>query len=310
MTSPSHPRGHEQIRAVFDVLDERMNGLGGDRYLTRLGTGGRWLEGPAYFPASRTLIFSDIPNDRLLRYDETTRRTSVFANQVGHHNGHSVDRAGRLLCAEHGNRRVSRVEVDGSITVIAEAYEGKRLNSPNDLVERSDGSIWFTDPAYGIDTDYEGYQAVPEQDGCHVYRADPDGSLTKIADDFARPNGIAFSLDERTLYVSDTAPDRKHVRAFSVADDGSLSGGDVIIECQAGVVDGFRVDDHDRLWCSAEDGVRIHAADGTLLARLEVPEVVANLTFGGPRRTDLYITATTSLYGIRVNVTGPNLLAR
>ena len=205
----------DPIRAEFEVLDERFRFFGGDHVLERLHTGCRWTEGPAYFPAGRYLVFSDIPNDRLLRWDETTGVVGVFLQPAGYANGHSVDRRGRLLSCEHGNRRVTRTEADGSVTVLADAYDGKRLNSPNDVVERADGSVWFTDPAYGIDSDYEGHRAESEIGGCHVYRIDPvTGQVAIVADDFDRPNGLAFSADERQLYITDS--ERDHIRLFSV----------------------------------------------------------------------------------------------
>ncbi len=303
VTADTHPHSPiVRIPARFESLDERFAPISGDPFLLRLFTGARWTEGPAYFPAGRYLIFSDAPNDRLLKYDETTGRTTVFAHPAGYHNGHAVDRRGRLLCCEHGARRVTRIEPDGSLTVLADSYRGRRLNSPNDIVEASDGSVWFTDPAYGIDTDYEGFAAEPELDGCHVFRISPDGELRQMTADFDRPNGLAFSLDERVLYVSDTA--RAHLRRFDVAPDGSLSGGEVFAECSAGAFDGFRLDGAGRLWCSSAEGVHVYHPDGTLLGKLHVPETVANLTFGGPKRTDLYLTATTSLYTIRLRVAG------
>ncbi len=294
-------RRPELIPTTFESFDSRMPSALGDRYLVKLFTGCRWTEGPAYFPAGRYLIFSDIPNDRILRYDELTGHTSVFQSPIGHHNGHSADRQGRLLSCEHGNRRVSRIEADGSTTVLADSYQGKRLNSPNDLVEKTDGSIWFTDPAYGIDSDYEGYAADSEIGACHVYRVVPGEQPVIVADDFDRPNGLAFSLDETKLYISDTG--RNHMRVFDV-DGDKLTGGEVFAECTNGCFDGFRLDGKGRIWTSAGDGVHVYHADGTLLGKLPVPEVVSNLTFGGPRRHDLFITATTSLYQFRMNVTG------
>jgi gluconolactonase len=292
----------DQVPARFEVLDDRFRGVGGDRWLRRLHTGCRWTEGGAYFPAGRYYVFSDIPNDRILRWDETTDVVGVFRHPSGYANGHTVDRRGRLVSCEHGNRRVTRTEPDGSLTVIADQFQGKRLNSPNDVVEASDGSIWFTDPAYGIDTDYEGYQAESEIGGCHVFRADPDGTVRIVSDDFARPNGLAFSADESVLYIADT--ERAHIRRFVVGEGGTLAGGEVLADCDAGSFDGIRLDSRGRLWAAAHDGLHCFDPDGTLLGKLHVPETVANLTFGGPRRNDLFICATTSVYTIRVNVTG------
>lgn len=293
----------ELIKAVFEVLDERFARVGGDEWMRRLHTGCRWTEGPAYFPAGRYLVFSDIPNERMLRYDEATGVVGVFRQPSGYANGHTVDRLGRLVSCEHGNRRVTRTEHDGSITVLASHYEGKRFNSPNDVVERADGSIWFTDPSYGIDSDYEGHKAVSEIGACHVYRVDPgDGSVRIVADDFLKPNGLAFSADETALYIVDTA--RKHIRGFAVSSGGTLSGGEVFATCDAGTFDGIRFDDAGRLWAAAHDGLHCFDPDGTLIGKLRVPEVVANLTFGGLKRNELYITATSSLYCVRVNING------
>jgi gluconolactonase len=293
----------ESIEARFEVLDERFAGYGGDAYLARLHTGGRWLEGPAYFAAGRYLVFSDIPDNQMLRYDETTGAVGVFRAPSGYSNGNTVDRQGRLVTCEHGSRRVTRTEPDGSITVLADRYQGKRFNSPNDVVERADGSIWFTDPSYGIDSDYEGYHSESEIGACNVYRIDPaSGEVRLVAGDFVRPNGLAFTLDERRLYIVDTR--RKHIRLFDVTDGGTLDGGDVFATCTAGSFDGMRLDHRGNVWVSAHDGVHVYAPDGTLIGKLPVPEIVSNLTFGGPRRNDLFVTATSTVYTLRVNVTG------
>ena len=293
----------ELIQTTLEVLDERFRAVKGDHWMQRLYTGCRWTEGPAYFPAGRYLVFSDIPNDRMLRYDETTGAVGVFRAPAGYTNGHTVDRQGRLISCEHGNRRVTRTEPDGSITVLADRYRGKRFNSPNDVVERADGTIWFTDPSYGIDSDYEGHQAPSEIGGCHVYRVTPEtGEVQLVADDFDRPNGLAFSLDERRLYISDSR--RGHLRVFDVAEDGTLSGGEIFATCDAGTFDGIRLDHAGRIWVAAHDGVHCFDPDGTLIGKLRLPEIAANLTFGGPKRNDMYITATSSLYAVRLTVTG------
>ena len=295
----------DEVKAEFVVLDERFARVNGDERIGRLHTGCRWTEGPAYFPAGRYLVFSDIPNDRVLRWDELTGVVGVFREPAGFHNGHTVDRQGRLVSCEHGDRRVTRTEHDGSTTVLAETFRGKRFNSPNDVVESSDGAIWFTDPSYGIDSDYEGHRAESEIGGCHVYRADPsDGSVTIVADDFDRPNGLAFSLDESLLYVTDTGADPSHIRVFRVA-GGKLSGGEVFAVSDAGGYDGIRVDATGRLWAAAHDGLHCFAQDGTRIGKLRIPEVCSNLTFGGPRRNDLFITASSSVYTLRVNFSGP-----
>ncbi|MFI5560412.1 SMP-30/gluconolactonase/LRE family protein [Amycolatopsis japonica] len=295
----------DMVKAQFELLDERFARVNGDEWMQRLHTGCRWTEGPAYFPAGRYLVFSDIPNDRVLRWDETTGAVGVFREPAGFHNGHTVDRQGRLVSCEQGGRRVTRTEHDGTTTVLAETYQGKRFNSPNDVVESSDGAIWFTDPSYGIDSDYEGHQAESEIGACHVYRVDPvDGSVRIVADDFSRPNGLAFSLDESLLYIADTRQNPSHIRVFSV-NDGRLSGGEVFATSDAGGFDGVRLDAAGRVWAAAHDGLHCFAPDGTRIGKLRVPEVCSNLTFGGPRRNDLFITASSSVYTLRVNFSGP-----
>ncbi|MCB8821200.1 SMP-30/gluconolactonase/LRE family protein [Microvirga rosea] len=293
------------------VLDERFRRLViSSARLEKLAEGFRWAEGPAYFPAGRYLVWSDIPNDRMMRLDETSGHVSVFRQPAAYSNGNTVDRQGRLVTCEHGNRRVTRTEHDGSITVLASHYGGKRLNSPNDVVVRSDGSIWFSDPAYGIDSDYEGHKAESEIGACHVYRVDPQtGAVTIAADDFVRPNGIAFSPDEKRLYVADTGATHvedgpRHIRVFDVDRDGKLTDGRVFAVCTAGLFDGFRLDEAGRIWTSAGDGVHCYDPDGTLIGKILVPEVVANVAFGGPKRNRLYICATTSLYAIMLPVNG------
>ena len=299
------------FRDVAVVLDERFEHLfKGSARLEKLAEGCRWSEGPAYFPAGRYLVWSDIPNDRMMRFDETSGTVSVFRYPAGHSNGNTVDRQGRLVTCEHGNRRVTRTEHDGSITVLASHYQGKRLNSPNDVVVKSDGSIWFTDPAYGIDSDYEGHKGESEVGACHVYRIDPhSGEVSIAADDFVRPNGIAFSPDETRLYVADTGATHvkdgpRHIRVFDVDAKGKLSGGKVFATCTQGLFDGFRLDEAGRIWTSAGDGVHCYDPDGTLIGKILVPETVANVVFGGPKRNRLYICATTSLYAILLPVNG------
>jgi gluconolactonase len=295
----------------YEVLDERFR-----RYVrmsARVETlyeGSRWAEGPAYFAAGRYLVWSDIPNDRMLRWDETTGTVGVFRAPAGYTNGNTVDREGRLVSCEHGARRVTRTEYDGSITVIADRYEGRRLNSPNDVVVASDGSVWFTDPTYGIDSDYEGYRAESEIGASNVYRVDPQtGACAVAADDFVRPNGLAFSPNERKLYVSDTGMTHvpggpRHIRVFEVAPGGALTGGEVFATCTEGMFDGFRADEAGRLWAGAGDGVHCYDEDGTLLGKVRVPETVANVAFGGPRRNRLFICATTSLYAVLLPFAG------
>jgi gluconolactonase len=297
----------DQEVATYEVLDDRFRPCAnGDVRIEKLHGGCRWAEGPVYVAAGRYLVWSDIPNDRMLRWDETTGSVGVFRQPAGYANGGTLDGAGRLVTCEHGNRRVTRTEHDGSLTVIADRYQGKRFNSPNDVVVRSDGSIWFTDPSYGIDSDYEGYLADSEIGACHVYRVDPStGAVRIVADDFVRPNGLAFSLDERRLYVADTRVN--HLRVFDVAGDGTLSGGTALATCTVGAFDGLRLDDAGRIWTSAGDGVHCYDPDGTLIGKVRVPETVANLVFGGQRRNHLFICATTSLYAILLSVTGAPL---
>jgi len=299
------------IRDVAVTLDERFRPLViPTARLEKLAEGCRWAEGPAYFPAGRYLVWSDVPNDRMLRYDETSEAVSVFRAPSGYSNGNTVDRRGRLVTCEHGTRRVTRTEHDGTVTVLASHCQGKRFNSPNDVVVKSDGSIWFTDPAYGIDSDYEGHKADSEIGGCHVYRIDPhSGDVSVMADDFVRPNGLAFSPDERLLYVADTgathvADGPRHIRVFDVNQDGRLSGGRIFATCTSGLFDGFRLDEAGRIWTSAGDGVHCYAPDGTLIGKILVPEAVANVVFGGVKRNRLFICATTSLYAILLPVNG------
>jgi gluconolactonase len=293
----------------FEVVDARFRKVALPYVnVDTLYTGCRWAEGPAWFAAGRYLVWSDIPNDRVLRFDETDGSVSVFIQPAMNSNGHTVDRQGRLVSCEHRSRCVSRIEVDGSRTVLADRYDGKRLNSPNDVVVKSDDSVWFTDPSYGIDSDYEGDAAQGEIGASNVYRIDPrNRRVTVVATDFAQPNGLAFSPDETLLYVSDTGLTHTpngphHVRRFDVSADGrSLSGGDVFTTCPKGLYDGFRVDTHGNLWLSAGDGVHCHAADGTLLGKVLIPEAVSNVCFGGAKLNRLFICATTSLYSVFLN---------
>lgn len=288
----------------YDTFDGRFGSLViGSAAIERLWTGGRWTEGPVYVPAAKALLWSDIPEDRVLRYDETSGAVSVFERPCGYHNGHTLDAFGRVIACEHGGRRVSRLGYDGRWETVVDRFGGKRLNSPNDVVVKSDGSIWFSDPSYGIDSDYEGHAAKSEIGACNVYRHDPEtGETTAVVTGIDRPNGLAFSPDESVLYVSNTSlSDRPAIHAFRVAENGQAVGeGRVFAISEAGFFDGFRLDLAGNLWTSSGDGVRVYAADGTLLGRINIPETVSNLCFGGPKRNRLYITATSSLYAVYV----------
>lgn len=296
--------------ADYEVLDEDFRRrIQLSASVEKLHGGCRWTEGPAYFPAHRCLIWSDIPNERMLRWNEADGSVSVFRSPSNYANGNTVDRQGRLVTCEHGGRRVTRTEHDGAITVLADRYLGKRFNSPNDVVVKSDGSIWFTDPTYGIDSDYEGHKAEAEQDGSHVYRIDPAGNVARVIDDFEKPNGIAFSPDEKFLYVADSGATHRldgprHIRRFAVRDDGTLSGGDVFASLTDSLFDGFRLDVDGRVWTSAGSDVHCYEPDGRLTGKIKIGEPVANLVFGGPKRNRLFICATSSLYSVLVGVNG------
>jgi gluconolactonase len=297
----------------FEILDPRFERLAlPNVHLETLYTGCRWAEGPAYFAAGRYLVWSDIPNDRVLRWDETDGSVSVFMQPAHHANGHTVDRLGRLVSCEHRGRCVSRIEFDGTRTVLVDRFEGRPLNSPNDVVVKSDGTVWFTDPTYGIDSEYEGDAAPSAIGASNVYRFDPQtGELAAVIVDMVKPNGLAFSPDERWLYVVDTGASHvpggpRHVRRYTLGDDGRsvAPGGPVLATAPVGLFDGLRVDVHGHLWLGAGDGVLCVAADGTVLGRIRVPEVVANVCFGGIKRNRLFICGTTSLYAIYLNTAG------
>jgi len=278
--------------------------------LETLWTGARWCEGPVYFAAGKYLLWSDIPNDRVMRWDETDGSVSVFQHPYGYHNGHTTDHEGRLVSCEHGGRAVSRIEHDGRRTVLADRFDGKKLNSPNDVVIKSDGSIWFSDPTYGIDSDYEGHAAQSEFGASQVYRCAPDGTMSVVVSDLVQPNGLAFSPDEKFLYVADTG--RTHVpdcapkiRRYAVASDGiNLESGADFAISDCGLFDGFRVDISGNIWTSAGDGVHCFSPEGELFGKILIPEVVSNVCFFGPNRNRLAICATTSVYSIYINTKG------
>jgi gluconolactonase len=295
---------------LYEVFDKRFKSLMiGIAHLDKLADGCIWAEGPVWFADGGYLLWSDIPNNRMLRWTAESG-VSTFRAESNNSNGNTRDRQGRLVTCEHLTRRVTRTEPDGSITVIADRHKGKRLNSPNDVVVKSDDSIWFTDPSYGIMTEFEGSRSEQEQGGCYVYRVDPkSGEIATVVEDFVKPNGLAFSPDEKILYVADSAASHDpnaphHIRAFDVVDGRKLANGRVFCDIKTGIPDGFRIDVSGNLWTSTHAGVECYAPDGALLGRINVPEIVANVTFGGKRRNRLFITATTSLYAVYVNTTG------
>ncbi len=279
----------------------------GNAPVKQLATGFDWVEGPVWFGDANCLLFSDIPNNKIMRWTPDAG-ISIYRQPSNFSNGHTRDLQGRLISCEHGTRRVTRTEYDGSITVIADSFEGKRFNSPNDVVVKSDGSIWFSDPHYGIMTNYEGFKAEQEIP-CNVYQISPDGqSIDAVITDMACPNGLAFSPDEKQLYVADTGAmfdenaDR-HIRCYDVA-NGSTSNGQHFHTVDAGASDGFRLDTDGNIWTSAADGVHCINPDGKLLGKILVPELVSNVCFGGRAKQQLFITATTSIYAVNLNRQG------
>ncbi|MEI2653957.1 MAG: SMP-30/gluconolactonase/LRE family protein [Microthrixaceae bacterium] len=276
----------------------------------RLCTGAVWSEGPVWIDERAELVWSDIPNNRMLAWS-AERGMRVYRAPSNFSNGNTLDREGRIVTCEHGRRCVSRTGTDHQVEVLVDRYRGGRLNSPNDVVVKSNGTIWFTDPPYGIISNHEGYAAPSEQgDRCYVFRFDPATGELRIAEDsFAKPNGLAFSPDERWLYVTDTSGSHDpggnhHLRRFAVTADDRLVDGTVFAVVAPGLPDGFRVDEAGRLFVSAEDGVQVFDPDGTLLGKLLIPERTANCEFGGPGRDVLYVTASTSLYRIALATRG------
>ena len=296
----------------YEIWDDRfLPCVDLEEQVQQIWTGGKWTEGPVYVPDNKCLIWSDIPNDRRLKWDEETGSVAQSRCGLGcYTNGSTLDRQGRVVACEHGTRSVTRIEHDGTTTTLARKFEGKRFNSPNDVVVKSDGSIWFTDPAYGLESDFDGAPPQRELDGEHVYRLDPEtGVIFRVRDDFACPNGLAFSPDEQTLYISDSGGNRHpsgehHIRSFKVLEHQILSGGEVFAECDNGFFDGFRLDIQGGIWTSAGDGVHCFHPDGTLLGKVLIPEVVSNLCFGGKKNSRLFITASTSVYAVSVTTTG------
>jgi len=297
-----------ELTSSFEVVDRRFRRLALPYiHVEKLYTGCRWAEGPAWFAAGRYLVWSDIPNDRMLRWDETDGSVSVFRQPSMNSNGHTVDLQGRLVSCEHLSRCVSRTEFDGKRTVLADRYDGRRLNSPNDVVVRSDGSVWFTDPSYGIDSDYEGDASPSEIGANNVYRIDPaNGRVTIVASDFVQPNGLAFSPDGKRFYVDDD--EQRNIHVYDVGRDGTLSNGRVFGEEPGGkddgVPDGIKVDEKGNLFVTGPKGIWVWDPQGHHLGTIVVPEQPANLTWGEKDYRTLYITATSSVYRLQMKTRG------
>lgn len=300
---------------AIEILDARFQKYAiGNAAVDRLYTGLRWGEGPVWFGDARCLLFSDIPNNRIMRWHEEDGRVSVFRKPSNFCNGHTRDRQGRLITCEHGTRRVTRTEYDGSITVLIDQFNGKPLNAPNDVVVKSDNSIWFTDPGYGIMLNYEGFQAEYELP-TNVYRLDPDtGKATVVVDDFIRPNGLCFSPDESKLYITDTGASHgiggpAHIRVFDVQND-KLTNGQIFVDMKPGFADGIRCDKDGNLWSSSgwgnpeDDGVKVFAPEGDLIGKIHLPEPCSNLCFGGRMKNRLFMTGGMCLYALYVETQG------
>jgi gluconolactonase len=273
--------------------------------IVRLHTGMLWAEGPAWNGVGRYMVWSDIPNDVQLRWIADDNRVTTFHHPAANSNGNTFDREGRQLSCEHGGRRVARYEASGAVTTIAERFEGKRLNSPNDVVVHpGDGSIWFTDPTYGIGGNYEG-NAAPSETKQAVYRVDAQsGAIAKVTDDVNQPNGLAFSPDQKKLYVADTG--LGETKVWDV-DGRSLRNGKTFVKLQGGNADGIRCDVDGNVWCGAGRGVQVVAPDGARIGEIRLPEQCANLCFGGVKRNRLFMTASQSLYAVYVGTTGAGL---
>jgi gluconolactonase len=277
----------------------------------RLASDCRWCEGPVWFGDGRYLLWSDIPNNRILKWEEETGAVSIFRKPSAHANGNTRDRQGRLVTCEHAGRRVTRTEYDGAITVILDHFEGKRLNSPNDVVVKSDNSLWFTDPPFGIAGNYEGYAAAEELPN-NVYRVDGvTGRASVVADDLEGPNGLAFSPDESRLYIVESrAEPNRRIRVYDIVDGVRLTNGRIFVDAGPGTPDGFRCDIDGNLWCgwgmgsSELDGVAIFSPEGLLIGRISLPERCANVCFGGAHRNRLFMAASHSVYALYVNTQG------
>ncbi len=299
----------------IEKLDKRFPKQG-NAGIDRIATGFRWAEGPVYFRDGGYLLWSDIPNNRMMRWLEEDGHVSVFRAPSNYSNGNTRDREGRLVTCEHDARRVTRTEHDGRITVLMDSYDGKKLNAPNDVVVASDGAVWFTDPGYGIDGEYEGHTDRFELKA-NVYRLDPrTGRASVVADDFTRPNGLAFSPDEKLLYIVDTGITHggpSHIRVFEVAGNKLRKGRVFAEDFAPGFTDGLRTDMRGNVWCSmgwadpAEDGARCYAPDGDLIGKVHLPESCANLCFGGKKRNRLFICGSTSIYALYADVQGAQL---
>jgi gluconolactonase len=275
-----------------------------------LATGFRWAEGPVWFGDGRYLLFSDIPNNRMLRWGEETGEVSVFRSPSHYSNGHTRDQQGRLITCEHDTRRVTRTEYDGGITVLMDQFQGRPLNAPNDVVVKSDGSIWFSDPGYGIMFNYEGHKAPLELPAV-VYRLDPDShEATVVVDDLTKPNGLCFSPDESLLYVVDSGSTPRVIRVYDVIGGNRLGHGRLFVDMSPGTADGVRCDTDGNVWAAAGnggdgfDGVHIFAPHGDRIGLILLPEKCANLCFGGIKRNRLFMAASQSLYALYVETQG------